>query len=110
MIGAQMKMISYVVIALLALSSQVGLIQTVMAAETETILQADQQRIGTINSIDLQRSLIVIDDAEFRMSDNIVIHGRNSGSKLSLSKGMKVKFSPVPAKDRYVIDEVWISQ
>lgn len=104
-----MKMIRYVVIVMLSLSSQIGLIQTVMAAEKEYTIDSERQRIGTINSVDLQNGLIVIDDAEFRMSDKMVIHGRNSGSKLNLSKGMKVKFSHVPAKDRYVVDEIWIS-
>lgn len=105
-----MKMISYVVIVMLALSSQIGLIQVVMAAGTEPVLESDRQRIGTINSVDLQHGLIVIDDAEFRMADKMVIRGRNSGTKLNLSKGMKVKFSHVPAKDRYVIDEIWVNQ
>lgn len=105
-----MKMTRYVVVVMLALSNQSGLIQTVMAAGTETMLQSDRQRIGTINSVDPQRGLIVIDDAEFLMSDKMVIHGRNSGTKYSLSKGMKVKFSHVPTKDRYVIDEIWVNQ
>lgn len=105
-----MKMISSVIIVMLVLCSQIGLIQTVMAAGMEPMLKLDRQRIGTINSVDLQHGLIVIDDAEFRMADKMVIHGRNSNSKLSLSKGMKVKFSHVPAKDRYIIDEIWINQ
>lgn len=108
-----MKMISYaVIILMLVLSKQIGLIQPAMAAGTVTAstIESDRQRIGTINSIDLQHGLIVIDDAEFHMSDKMIVHGRNSGTKLSLSKGMKVKFSYVPVKDRYAINEIWLNQ
>lgn len=106
-----MKIINQAVLTLIVLVIQTGLMQPIQAAATtSSSIDMDRQGTGTINSIDLQRGLIVISDAEFRMSDKIVIHGRNSNTKLNLIKGMHVKYSYTPAKDRYVIDEIWINQ
>jgi hypothetical protein len=96
--------------ALLGLSVLLVSGQLALAADPAPIAGELPLRSGTIDILNLGQGLIVIDDAEFRISDKVTIHGRHNGTKDSLRKGMKVQFSYTPDKDRSVIDEIWIGQ
>jgi len=105
-----MKRIGYVLLALLGLGVPLVSGQVALAAGPAPITGELPQRSGTIDILNLEQGLIVIDDAEFRITDQVTIHGRNSGTKHSLTKGMQIRFSYTPGKDRSVIDEIWIGQ
>lgn len=105
-----MKRNCYVLLALLGLGVPLVAGPLALAAEPAPVNGELPQRSGTIDILNLEQGLIVIDDAEFRISDKVTIHGRNSGTKYSLRKGMQVRFSYIPGKDRSVIDEIWIGQ
>lgn len=105
-----MQRIVYVMIALLGLGVPLVSGQLALAAGPAPITDELPQRSGTIDILNLGQGLIVIDDAEFRISDKVTIHGRNSGTKHSLMKGMQIRFSYTPGKDRSVIEEIWIGQ
>jgi len=105
-----MKRTGYVLLALLGLGVPLVSGQLALAAEPVPITGELPQRSGTIDILNLEQGLIVIDDAEFRITDQVTIHGRNSGTKHSLRKGMQIRFSYTPGKDRSVIDEIWIGQ
>ncbi len=104
-----MKRNCYVLLALLGLG--VPLVAGPLALAAQPAISGElPQRSGTIDILNLGQGLIVIDDAEFRISDQVTIHGRNSSSKHSLRKGMQIRFAYTPGKDRSVIDEIWIGQ
>jgi len=105
-----MKRTGYAMLALLGLGVPFVSGQLVLATEPAPIAGELPLRSGTIDILNLEQGLIVIDDAEFRISDKVTIHGRNSSTKYSLRKGMRVQFSYTPGKDRSVIDEIWIGQ
>jgi hypothetical protein len=105
-----MKRIGYVLLALLGLGVPLVSGQLALAAGPAPITGELPQRSGTIDILNLEQGLIVIDDAEFRITDQVTVHGRNSGTKHSLTKGMQIRFSYTPGKDRSVIDEIWIGQ
>ena len=97
-------------LALLGLGVPLVSGQVTQAAGPAQIAGELPLRSGTIDILNLEQGLIVIDDAEFRISDKVTINGRSVGAKLSLRKGMQVRFSYTPGKDRSVIDEIWIGQ
>ena len=67
---------------------------------------------GTIDIVNLGQGFIVVNDGKYLLSDKVTVHGRNSGTKLSLAKGMHIQFAAEPGlnQGRSVITEIWIVQ
>ena len=68
------------------------------------------QQSGTIDFLNLGQGRIVIDDRQYLISDSVVINGSKGKLRSSLRKGMRIKFSTVPAGQRIAIEEIWTSQ
>ena len=107
-----MKTILYLMLSVLGLFVTLVSGQFALAAEPAPITGEQPQQSGTIEVLNLEQGYIVIDDSKFRISDKVTVHGRNSGTKLSLRKGMKVRFASEHGNDRGrpVITEIWVSQ
>jgi len=70
------------------------------------------QGSGTIELLNLNQGYIVVDDYKYRIADKVAVYGRNNGTKLSLTKGMRIQFAFEPSTDRGrpVITEIWVGQ
>lgn len=105
-----MMRLRYVMLALFSLGVPLVAAQMAEAAGPAPITSEQPLRSGTIDILNLAQGRIVIDDAEFRLSDKLTINGRNSASKYGLSKGMRVRFTFTPGNGMSVIDEIWTGQ
>jgi len=96
--------------SLFALLALLGTSPLALAARPSAPAPGDaSQQSGTIEFLDLQKGLIVINDREYLLSDKVTVNGK-SGANYSLQKGMRVNFSGAPSKARPVISEVWTGQ
>jgi hypothetical protein len=74
---------------------------------------SQQQKTGTIESIDLGSRAIVINDVGYLFpSTNVVLHNKTSSvaTAQQLKKGMRINFSSTPgsAGSRPTITDVWL--
>jgi hypothetical protein len=105
-----MRKIIPVALALLGLTITLVSVPYAQAAGPAPSTSEVITRDGTIDLLKLDKGLIVIDDGEYRVSNQTNIHGRNGSSLLSLRKGMKVRFTYQPSPVRSEISEILILQ
>jgi hypothetical protein len=102
-------MIKRIAVTLCLLGAMAGLVLGPPAGAAE-VPAADyniNQRSGTIDFLNLEQGRIVIDDGQYLISDKVTINGAHGNLRSALRKGMRIKFTTVPAGQRNAIDEIW---
>lgn len=81
---------------------------TALADRAETA--GSDIRHGTIDWVDLNHNQIVIDDRQYTLAHNVVIHSPTGLiNRQALSKGKKVRFDYVPHRTTPVVKQIWLS-
>lgn len=92
----------------IALGSALLCCANIALADTDTSGSDISQ--GTIDWVDLNHNQIVIDDRQYTLAHDVVIHSSTGlVNRQALSQGKKVRFDYMPHRTTPVVKQIWLS-
>ena len=77
---------------------------------TTPIAESEPLRSGRIDSLDLSKGVVVIDDRQYLITDKLTVNGKSSGARYNLRQGMGITFTYGVENGRRVINDVKTGQ